>query len=219
MSVAVVTWARCAALAFLLASGTAHALNTEEVAALCKEADGVVHCGRLIEAVQLKRLPNLARRDGDTLFVRLYPTGEAELRDVSTLSGGTTFALFDYVNEFNAVVLWTTTDNDVGFALLQRASGKQTALPAQPVPAPSGGRFATADFCEARCENQLVVWQVARDGARRELTWKPPLAWADAEVRWKDPDTVIVEYTAKGSTTSAKLERRLSDPSWTREAR
>ncbi len=204
------------ALAACVGGAGAAALSTEEIAKLCAEADGPAHCGRLIESAQLKRLPNLARRDGGSLAVRLFPSGEVKLEDRETLSGGTTYSLFDFLNELNAVVLWTTQDDTLGFLLLERRTGRQTPLPAQPVPSPERNRFATADFCASRCENRLVVWIADRDGVRRELTWKPAETWADASVQWKDTDMLAVEYTRDGDSTPKKLERRLSDPSWTR---
>ncbi|MEO8751726.1 MAG: hypothetical protein ABI624_03515, partial [Casimicrobiaceae bacterium] len=45
----------------------------ERVLALCAQVEGPAHCGRLVEAEQLKALPNLAVRDGDTLRVTLFP--------------------------------------------------------------------------------------------------------------------------------------------------
>jgi hypothetical protein len=190
----------------------------EEITTLCTNADGAAHCGRLVEEQQMKRLPNLARRDGNTLFVRLYPTGEARFQDVDTLSGGTSYALFDFVNEFNAAVLWVTQDDTLGFLLVLRATGQQTPLPAVPVPSPDRTRFATADFCAKNCENALVVWKVDRAGARRELAWRPAEPWADASVQWLGPETLVIEYTRPGDTNARKLERKLADSGWTRIA-
>lgn len=205
-----------ATLLSIVSAAQAAPPTTEEIAKLCADAEGPAHCGRLIEGQQLQRLPNLARRDGPTLTVRLFPAGEVKFEDRESLHGGTTVSLFDYLNEFNAVVLWTTDSDKLAFTLLQRTTGRQTPIPSQPVPAPTGGRFATADFCPERCENQLVVWQASRDGVRREVSWKPAGRWADASVRWKDADTLVVEYTSEGEQTARNLERRLNDPGWTR---
>jgi hypothetical protein len=166
----------------------------------------------------LKRLPNLARREGDTLIVRLYPNGEARFHDRDTLSGGTSYALFDYLNALNAVVLWTTHDDATAFLLVQRTSGRQTPLPAQPAVSPDRARLATADFCEERCENLLVVWAIDRDGIRRDLAWKPTERWSDATAQWKDAETLSIEYTREGESSSRKLDRRLGDAGWMRAA-
>lgn len=199
-------------------SAYAMPLSRDEIAKLCSEAEGPAHCGRLVEAEQLKRLPGLASRGGNKLSLTLFPSGVVEFADVDTLAGGSSFALWDYLSEINAAVLWTTRDDDVAFLLVQRATGKRTALPAEPVLAPDRQRFATADFCATRCENTLAVWRVSRDGVRRELEFKTNEAWSDASVRWKNSGTLVVEYTLDGATEAKSLERKLSDSGWTRFA-
>lgn len=191
-------------------------LPADEIAKLCHDAEGPAHCMRLVEAQQLKRLPGLATREGNVLRVRMFPTGAVTFEDVDTLSGGTSYALWDYISELNAVVLWTMRDDDTGFLLLQRASGRRTPLPADPVLSPDRRRFATADFCATRCENVLAVWRASRDGVQREAEWRPAEAWSDAGVRWKDADTLVVDYTPAGATASRTLERRLGEPGWIR---
>ncbi|HVF64009.1 MAG TPA: hypothetical protein VNE58_08445 [Casimicrobiaceae bacterium] len=189
-------------------------MTSEEVAKLCGEAEGVAHCGRLVETAQMKRLPGLAVRDGNTLRITLLPSGNATFTDVETAAGGTTFALWDHVNEINATVLLTTRDDDSAFVLLQRNTGRQTTLPAEPIVSPDRQRIATADFCSERCENKLAVWRVTRDGVRRELEWRPAEPWTDAAVRWKDADTLVVDYTAASSSESRTLTRRIGDAGW-----
>lgn len=207
-----------ASASIIALTASALPLTRDEIAKLCGEAEGPSHCGRLVEAEQVKRLPGLATRDGNKLRLTLFPSGAVELSDVDTLTGGSSFALWDYLSEINAAVLWTTRDDDVGFMLVQRATGKQTTLPAEPVLAPDRQRFATADFCARRCENALAVWRISRDGVRRELEWKVSEAWSDAWVRWKNADTLVVEYTLHGATEARTLERKLTEPGWTRLA-
>ena len=60
---------------------TAAAPTPEQVAQICANAEGPAHCGRLIEEAQLKMLPNLARRDGDTLTISLFPAGQRAFVD------------------------------------------------------------------------------------------------------------------------------------------
>jgi len=207
-----------AALAAMLAShASALPLTPAEVAKLCGEAEGPAHCGRLVEAEQFKRLPGLAVRDGNTLRLSLFPSGNVTFDDVDTPSGGKSFALWDYLSEINAAILWTTQDDDTGFVIVQRAGGgRQTPLPAEPVLAPDRQRIATADFCAERCDNRLTVWRVSRDGVTREAAFEPAEKWTDATVRWKDPQTVLITYTREGASQSATLERRLAEPGWLR---
>ena len=69
-------------------------------------AEDAAHCGRLIEEVQLKRLPNLARRDGDGLLVSLYPSGTATFTDSDDPVNGRSYSLWDFLDPINAVVLY-----------------------------------------------------------------------------------------------------------------
>jgi hypothetical protein len=57
---------------------------------------------------------------------------------------------------------------------------------------------------------------VTRDGVQKELEWKPPVAWDDAGVSWKDAGTLVLEYTPAGRAAGGTLERRLTDPGWRR---
>lgn len=201
-----------------LALGAAAApLPREEVVKLCSQAEGPGHCGRLVEEVQLKRLPGLARRDGNELRVTLFPTGSQVFADTDTLQGGKSFSLWDYLDRINAVVLFATEDDRAGFLILQRINGRTAALPAEPVLAPDRQRLATADFCATACDNELVVWRVTRDGVRREAAWKPrDEAIADATVRWTGDETLVLDYTRAGEAAPRQLVRKLGDPDWQR---
>lgn len=175
-------------------------------------------CGRRVEALQMKRLPNLASRDGATLKVQLYPVGHATFTDTEALNGGRSYSLWDYLDTINAVLLYTVDGSAASFTLVQRASGRQVDLPAEPKVSPERQRLVTADFCPTQCVNELAVWRVSREGIRKELAWKPPGAWADAGASWRDPETLVFEYTAVGSDKPAVLVRRLSDAGWQRYA-
>jgi hypothetical protein len=208
--------AAAAATFAIAATAGAAPLPAADIARLCADAEGPAHCARRVEAEQLKRLPGLATREENTLKVTLYPSGATAFTDVDTISGGTSYALWDYLSEINAAVLWVARDDGAGFVLLQRVTGRQTPLPAEPVLAPDRQRIAVADFCPRRCENLLSVWRVSRDGVVREAQWAPAEPWTDAGVRWKNPDTLVVEYTPAGADAGKSLERRLGDPGWVR---
>jgi hypothetical protein len=188
-------------------------LAADEVAKLCNDAEGPAHCMRLVEAQQIKRLPGLAMRDGNALKVSLFPSGSTTFEDVDTLSGGTSYALWDYSNELNAVVLWTQRDDDAGFVLLQRATGRRTNLPSEPFVSPDRARLVTADFCAKRCENRLTLWRVSRESVVREAEWTPDESWTDAGVKWKDATTLVVDFTTAAGTTGT-LERKVGQPGW-----
>jgi hypothetical protein len=200
---------------FAVAAGAAP-LSPAELATVCAEADDPPHCGRLVETVQLKRLPSLAQRDGATLQVSLYPSGKMAFTDTEAPSGGRSYSLWDFISEINAVILYTSEGDRVTFTLLQRANGRKVELPGEPVLAPDRQRIATADFCAEHCVNELAVWRVTREGVTRELAWKPAAAWAYATATWKDAETIRVEYAPIGTSDEKSLERRLNDPTWSR---
>jgi len=204
------------ALTLVGAVAAAAPLSTDELAAACAGAEGSAHCARRVEDIQLKRLPNLAVRDGDSLRVSLYPNGVSTFTDTESLHGGRTFALWDFLSEINAVVLFTTDEGRVSFVLLQRTNGNRADLPSEPKPSPDRARLATADFCAASCVNELAIWRVTKNGVWKELSWKPAQKWDDAGVAWKSADAVVVEYTPAGAAAGATLERRLTDPGWRR---
>jgi hypothetical protein len=183
---------------------------------LCAQAEGPAHCGRLIEADQLKALPNLAIRDGGTLKVLLYPSGSRDFVDVDTLHGSKTWSLWDYWSPVNVVVLFTTDMDRIGYATLQRTTGQVNALPAEPSLSPDRQHLAVADFCAANCDNEVAVWRIAREGIRKEYVWKPNAQWSDVTTQWKGDNTVVVEFTPKGEDKPRTVEHRLSDAEWQR---
>ena len=206
------------ALGALLSTAAVEAvpLTPDELAKVCAQADDAAHCGRLVEEVQLARLPNLAVRDKSDLRVSLYPSGITTFTDIETLHGGRSYSVWDFMSEINAVVLYVTDGDDASFALLQRTNGRKVDLPSDPKLSPDRQRLVTADFCERKCVNELAVWRVTRDGVRKELSWRPRNAWTDAVATWKDPQTIAIDYALSDTDKRATLTRRLADSDWVR---
>jgi len=204
-------WCCCGPLA---AAGAP--LGNQEIGALCAQADDAAHCARLIEQTQLKRLPGLARREGDSLLVTLFPQGTATFTDRDDAINGRSYSLWDYIDGINAVLLYTTEGEKTSFTLVQRASNRRYELPTEPQLSPDRQWLATADICGPRCSNELALWRVSRDGVFKELTWSPDADWIDASARWKDAETLVIEYSVGPAAASATLERKLGDPSWKR---
>lgn len=184
-----------------------------ELEQVCAQADGAAHCARLVEAMQLKRLPNLARREGAVLSVSLYPSGTATFTDSDDAAATWTYSLWDYLDGLNAVLLYTTRGETTFFTLLQRATNRRIELPTEPRLAPDRQHLVTTDVCELRCSNEIAVWRVTPEGIRKELTWSPA-GWTDADAKWKDAGTLTFEYTT--SSGSAKMDRALGDSGWKR---
>lgn len=187
-----------------------------EIRELCADAEGAAHCGRLVETVQLQRLPGLARRDGADLLVSLYPQGTARFTDVDDPLNARSYSLWDSLDAINSVLIYTTTSDATAFTLLQRRTNRRFTFPAEPVLAPDRQRLVTADVCTRDCSDEIVVWKISGDAIARELAWKVPPGWSDAAAAWKDAETLRIEYTA-GTQSDTTLERKLSDAAWNRE--
>jgi hypothetical protein len=185
-----------------------------QVAELCANTEDQAHCGRIIEEAQLKRLAGLAERAGDELRITLFPSGVATFRDSVGIAGAKAYALWDYLDRINAVVLFATDGDRSGFVLLQRANGRQYRLPSEPTLSPDRQHLVTADFCAGDCDGELAVWRVTRDDVVKAFAWKPEAAWIDASAGWKDAETLHVDYTLAGEDKPRALERKLVDPGW-----
>jgi hypothetical protein len=211
-------FARAALAGVSLACAAAAAVppSLDEISTVCGSGAGPENCARRIEAVQLKRLPNLAKRDGAALIVSLYPSGSTTFVDADTPRGERTYSLFDYLSEINAVVLFVTDGAESSFALLQRVTGRETGLPSDPRLSPDRQFLLTADFCSGRCTGEVAVWRVTRDGVFKAYAWRPRERWIDAAATWKDAGTIAIEFTPVERQREGRLERRLSDADWIR---
>lgn len=213
--------ARCAWIALfccLPLFAPAAPLTRAEIGETCTGAEDAGHCGRLLETLQLARLPSLASREGNALTVSLFPSGSTTFTDDDDPVNGRSYSLWDYLDGINSAVLYVTAGDNASFVLLQRTTGRRVDLPAEPRLSPDRLHFAVADVCAQHCANEIAVWRVTRDGFRKELRWKVGAAWSDAGAMWRDADTLAIEFNVDPSGASTTIERKLADPAWTRIA-
>jgi len=210
---------RVLALAALLASAPlAHGapISRAELTSLCIEADDAAHCGRLVEARQLRALSRFLERDGNELRIQLVPFGLTTFRDSDGVRGTRSYAVWDYLPDLETVVLFTTQGDRTGFMLVQRRGGAEFGLPAEPVLSPDRRRFVTVDVCARDCDQEVTLWRIGADGVVKEATWRPPADWSDASATWRTAGTIVFDYSTANDGGSHTLERRLADPSWQR---
>ena len=188
----------------------------ERVLELCGNVEGPAHCGRRVEAEQLRALPNLAVREGDTLRVTMYPSGTRAFVDTIASSNEKSYALWDYWSPVNAIVLFVTSGDEVSYAVLQRATGQLSMLPAEPVLAPDRQHAAVADFCPERCTNEITLWRITRDGLRKDAWFKPATPWSDVTLGWKGGETLTIQFTPAGSDKPQTVDRPLTHHEWRR---
>jgi len=210
--------AACALVTLLVpALALAAPISRADLVSLCADAEDQAQCGRLVEAKQMRAVSRFVERDGSDLRVQLVPYGLSVFRDTdSALGGGTSYAVWNYLADLDTLVLFTTRGERTGFLLLQRKGGGETPLPSEPVVAPDQRHFATADVCAQGCDNEVVVWRIARDGVRKEATWKPPGDWTDVTVAWRGANAIALDYVAASDAQTHTVERRLDDASWVR---
>jgi hypothetical protein len=185
-----------------------------ELVALCADAEGPAQCARLVEARQLRKFGKLAERDGDELRVTLDHYGLSKFHDIVNFKGTRTYALWDYLEAVDTLVLFTTIDDRTGFVLVQRDGGNEYRLPSEPIMAPGDRHFVTADFCAEACENEVALWRIGVDSVRKEATWKPEMAWSDVNVTWRGPNEIAFEYSTPDESAPRTMTRRLDDPAW-----
>jgi hypothetical protein len=204
------------ALVVLLVPLLAHAtpLSRAQLVALCADAEDQAQCGRLVEARQLRSVSRFVERDGDELRVQLSPFGLSVFHDSVNPTGATTYAVWDYLDNLDTLVLFTTRGERTGFLLVQRRGGEETRVPSEPVVSPDERHFVTADFCERACDDEVVLWRIAPNGIFKVATWRPPSAWSDVSVTWHGADAIALEYTLANESQPQTLERRLDDRSW-----
>jgi len=190
-------------------------LSDAEIGEICAQAEDAAHCGRLVEAAQLKRLPNLARREGNALMISLFPSGVATFTDSDDPVAGRSYSLWDYLDGINAVLVYATAGDKASFTLLMRSNNRRYELPTEPQLSPDRQRLATVDVCQTHCSKEIAIWRITPESLRKELVWNAG-GWADATAKWKDAETLAIEYSVDVSTAAGTIERKLSDPSWKR---
>jgi hypothetical protein len=129
--------------------------------------------------------------------------------------GPRSFAAWDYVEDLETAVLFTTYAGHSGFMLVQRRTGEEYPIPAEPVFSPDRRRFVTADVCPRECDNEVTVWRIDAKGVTREAIWRPPPDWSDASATWRTSGTIALEFSTLDGRVQT-IERRLADRTWQR---
>jgi|GEM_PF-1015957 hypothetical protein len=191
---------------FFCALNAQAALTTEEIVTLCAQADDTHDCARQIEAAQIKKLPaELAQRGtGDesttltlSLSQGLFNDTASEIKLID--KDGKAYTVWDYWPPLNAFLLLVLEEKDSYYLWLSQLDGKTVRLPAEPVFAAGNKRFATADFCDEGCRNEVAIWQIRQGLPVKTRTWQPKETWDDAEASWVSPDQLRLEYRVSGS--------------------
>lgn len=196
------------------------ALSDAEVVALCRGAEHREHCGRLVEAEQLRRHPDLGARQDRRLAIKLNGGALREFLDREGSADGKTpdraVSIWAYDPRNDFLTLWVQEGEKSVYLLMNRETGLTVEMPSEPVGSPDHLRFAVADFCEQHCRNELTLWEVQIHRLRRARTLQPAAPWADAEVTWKDRHTLAIEAKRIGPAGPSMnyFEIDLGDVRW-----
>ena len=199
----------------------------------CGESDTAAQCERVVEADQIRQYPAVASRDGRVLRLKKRNGQSLELRDEGTPGSdegpkSKFFAFWDYWTEPHAAVVSVSAEAGDYYLIVDLDRGTQTRITAEPMLSPDSGHFVVPDLCETQCGNAIELWRFDRDRIVRERTFRPSEKWYEADVRWKDPTTLEIEYSvaAPGQQASADapptlvrsarpLFLRITDRAWT----
>ena len=168
----------------------------------------------MVEEVQLPRLPESRRaRQARTSRCRSIRRAAVTFTDIEAINGGRSYSLWDFISEINAVVLYVTDGDDASFTLLQRTTGRKIELPADPKLSPDRPRLVTADFCDARCTNEVALWRVTprrrAQGARRGGRPRPgPMRSRRGRTRRR----IAIDYTVEGAAAPSRTHPRARRP-------
>jgi len=148
-------------------------------------------------------------------MISLFPSGVATFTDSDDPVAGRSYSLWDYLDGINAVLVYATAGDKASFTLLMRSNNRRYELPTEPQLSPDRQRLATVDVCQTHCSKEIAIWRITPESLRKELVWNAG-GWADATAKWKDAETLAIEYSVDGATAAGTIERKLSDPSWKR---
>lgn len=190
--------------------------SAKQMAEICAGTDDLRECGRRIETQQLKRANNLVVRQGRLLTITQNPVGAVHFLDVGQAEGGESFSLFAFHAIADAVTLYHTKADKLGFMVVMRKTGAGSALPSEPVFQSGGQDFLTVDVCARECEQRVTWWRTSGDGVRRHAEFFVPSTWTEASAAWTPSGGIWIEYVAEdgGATPKRQTELTTSDKRW-----
>ncbi len=186
--------------------------SLQAMATLCAGTDDLRECGKRVEAQQLLRQTSLVTRKERLLTVSLNPSGGVHFLDVGGAEAGESFSFFGFHAIADAVTLYHTKADKLGFFVVLRRSGAGSALPNEPLFRSDGQDFLTVDVCKRDCEQRITWWRMANDEVRRHAEMLAPSAWIDASAAWSPNGSVWVEFATDEGKRSMELTQ--TDTRW-----
>lgn len=141
----------------------------------------------------------LARRAGDTLFIR---TGGGEKTFVTDPTDAEQHVEYRYEGRIASRLhaIFVHGYESVGERLVDNEDGSEVSLPGPPVLSPDGNRLVAVSLSLDACESQskIAIWPVREGGITAgapEWTWTPKECgdqseWGPDNPKWISPDTL-----------------------------
>ena len=173
-------------------------------AGICDTIQNSYTCAQTIERVQLAGYRRAERRGSD-LVLALSNGDSIVLTDVVGGADSTirySYRSFDPANGHH--IVHAQLYEGTTFVLVHHGTGRTLFVPALPITAPGGGRFAVTSRCLVSnyCPNSIAIWSLSGDSAAPEWRFYPagePYPdqfhqdlWGPGDARWLSPDTLLV---------------------------
>jgi hypothetical protein len=168
--------------------------SSAAMAEICKGTDDLRECGKRIEAQQIRSASGIVERNGRVLSITQLPNGKVHFLDEGGAEAGESFSLFGFHAIAQAVTLYHTKADKLGFIVLSRRTGAGSAVPNEPIFQSSGEQFVTVDVCKRDCEQRITWWKISLDGIRRHAEFITPASWSEASAAWSPSGSVWVEF-------------------------
>jgi hypothetical protein len=183
-----------------------------QMSAICKGTDDLRECGKRVEADQIAKAKDIVVRRGKVLTISQNPSGALHFLDEGGAEAGESFSFFSYHAIADAVTLYHTKSDKLGFMVVLRKSGEGSAIPNEPIFHSSGEEFVTVDVCDNDCERRITRWKTTGQVVRRVAEFVVPSDWKDATAAWTPTRGLWVEYeTREGKKT---IELAANDRRW-----
>ncbi len=187
--------------------------SPKEMSTLCTGTDDLRECGKRVEAAQLKSAQSVVSRRGKLLSVTLTESGAVHFLDEGGAEGGESFSFFAYSGAADAVTLYHTKADKLGFIVVLRKSGEGSAVPNEPIFSSSGADFLTVDACKRECEQRVTWWRTGGDVVRRHAEFIVAASTQDAQAAWTPNGSIWLELTIDDKKQTTELLR--NDKRWT----
>lgn len=174
---------------------TVYPPSLQQMAELCKGTEDLRECGRKVEEVQRKGLGEIVARNGTLLSIKLNESGAVHFLDVGGAEGGEAFSLFAYHAIADAVTLYHSKQDKLGFMVVLRNGGAGSAVPNEPIFSSTGNEFLTVDVCKKDCEQRVTLWRIRGDTVRRHAEYIVASQVADAAAAFTPRGSVWIELT------------------------